>query len=414
MSKATMATVRMALALTACVPTASAQSSPAANVPKMEEVYKNIQVLNGMPAEQMLTTMRFMRASLGVACTFCHLEPNQAAGKQAPNTAKSQAAARVQPGWWLDEPAREFDTPKKQIARMMIKMTAALNKESFGGSNQITCFTCHRGSLRPPSNFDATLVSEASGTAASAENISGVTADGLVDKFIAAIGGPSAVQRISSRAIKGNVQYGNLIAERAAGRVQPPFPVEIYAKTPAMRVVVTQEGNGVIRGFSGTKGWQQGRTSTDARHQPRDMREAELGTVKLEDPYFFAGQLKQLVTGLRVARIEKLDGKDAYVVIGRTQILPEVQLYFDRESGMLVRLVSFTQGLLGRLPTRIDYSDFRTVDGVKVPFRWVNTDIAEALSFTYQADQVQQNTAVDESKFVKPAKYLYLDGPERR
>jgi hypothetical protein len=170
------------------------------------------------------------------------------------------------------------------------------------------------------------------------------------------------------------VQYNGLISDRGAtARTPPPYEVEISEKAPGMRAVVTHEGNGVVRRYSGDKGWQQGRISSDPRHQPRDMRDSELGNTKLEDPYFFAGQLKQLVTGLHVARVEKIDGKETYVVAGRTQALPEVNLYFDRESGMLVRIISLTQGLFGRLPVQLDYSDFRDVDGVKVPFHWVNT-----------------------------------------
>src|SRR5882672_2397758 len=126
----------LVLALTslwACAQTALAQSAPVAGVPKMEDVYKNIQVFNGLPADQMLITMRFIRASLGVACTYCHAEPEAGDGKQDPNAGKKQTTARVQPGWWLDEPAREVDTPRKEVARKMMRMTAAMNKESFGG-----------------------------------------------------------------------------------------------------------------------------------------------------------------------------------------------------------------------------------------------------------------------------------------
>src|SRR5215470_4434795 len=129
--------------------------------PKMEEVYKNIQVFKGQPAEQMLITMRFFRASLGVACTYCHAEPRESdsgpAAKLDPSPGKTSEHAL--PGWYADEPAREIDTPRKQMARVMIRMTAAINKENFGGRAEITCFTCHRGNAHPASNFSAVLVS---------------------------------------------------------------------------------------------------------------------------------------------------------------------------------------------------------------------------------------------------------------
>src|SRR5215831_220105 len=112
---------------------AAAQSDPAS--PKMEDVYKNVQVFKGQPAEQMLITMRFFRASLGVACTYCHAEPAESqTGPDAnldPNAGKK--AGHDMPGWFADEPAREVDTPRKQVARMMIRMTEAINKDNFGG-----------------------------------------------------------------------------------------------------------------------------------------------------------------------------------------------------------------------------------------------------------------------------------------
>jgi len=395
----------MGAALLAVLVAVGAQTA-AAQAPKMEDVYKNIQVMKGMPADQMLTTMRFIRASLGVACTWCHEEPGEGDAAKV----DTSSAAKIHPGWYADEPAREIDTPRKQMARKMMLMTRAMNKENFGGSNVITCFTCHRGNLHPAANYEASLVGGtpmgAPGTGGG--EVPGVSADALLDKFVAAVGG-DALRKVSSRVFKGKVQYKGLIADRGAtARTPPPYSVEITEKAPGMRALLTGEGNGVMRSYNGDKGWQQGRIYNDPRHQPRDMRDSELANTKLEDPYFFAAQLKQLVTGLKVARIEKIDGKEAYVVTGRAQVLPEVELYFDRESGLLVRSISFTQGLLGRLPVQLDYSDFREVDGVKVPFHWVNKDIAEGNSYTYQADSVQQNVPVDEARFTRPAAYMVL------
>jgi hypothetical protein len=391
-----------------CIAIGPAWAQSVSTGPKMEDVYKNIQAFKGQPAEQMLITMRFFRASLGVACTYCHAEPSESqTGPEAkldPNAGKKGAM----PAWFADEPAREIDTPRKQVARLMIKMTEAINKENFGGRGEITCFTCHRGNARPASGFNAALVSALSPATANSKPASEVTADGLLNKFVNAIGGEAAIQKVTTRLVKGTVQYAGLIAERGNGRTPPPFPVEISAKLPGMRALITAEGNGVVRSSNGEKGWQQGRFRNDPRHQPRDMRSHEHENFKLEDPYFFALQLKQLVTALHVVRTEEIGGKQAYVLAGRTPVLSEVQMFFDKDSGMLVRLVTQTQGLIGRMPMQYDYSDFRTVDGVKVPFRWVDTDISEGQSYTYQLEQVQQNVPVDEAKFVRPSAYMAL------
>ena len=89
----------------------------------VEQSYKNIQVLQGLPDSQLLTVMHFMRASLGVRCDYCHVAEN---GK-----------------YWMDH------KPAKQIARQHMRMTSELNKANFGGKPAVTCNTCHQGRIKP-------------------------------------------------------------------------------------------------------------------------------------------------------------------------------------------------------------------------------------------------------------------------
>ena len=81
-----------------------------------------------------------------------------------------------------------------------------------------------------------------------------------------------------------------------------------------------------------------------------------------------------------------------------------MNLYFDKESSLLVRLVRYVETSVGRVPTQIDYSDYREVSGIKVPLRWVTT-WTDGQSTTVLG-QVQANIAVDSSKFAKPAPAL--------
>jgi hypothetical protein len=78
-----------------------------------------------------------------------------------------------------------------------------------------------------------------------------------------------------------------------------------------------------------------------------------------------------------------------------------VKLYFDKESGLLVRQVRFTNTPVGLIPTHIEYSDYRSVAGVKMPFRWVTT-WTDGQSTTQLTD-VQPNSRVDAKMFAKPA-----------
>src|SRR5436190_23141149 len=99
---------------------ALAQAQPAE--PKTaEQVYKNITHLKGTPADQLMPAMQFIASSLGVECAFCHVE-----GKPEAD-----------------------DKNAKKTAREMIAMQNEINKASFRGQRQVTCYSCHRGAQRP-------------------------------------------------------------------------------------------------------------------------------------------------------------------------------------------------------------------------------------------------------------------------
>jgi hypothetical protein len=86
--------------------------------------------------------------------------------------------------------------------------------------------------------------------------------------------------------------------------------------------------------------------------------------------------------------------------VGQREGKPPIRLYFDVQTGLLVRLVRFGETALGWLPTQIDYADYRDTNGVKVPYRW--TLARPSGRFTIQVSEMQQNVPVDEAKFVKP------------
>jgi hypothetical protein len=79
----------------------------------------------------------------------------------------------------------------------------------------------------------------------------------------------------------------------------------------------------------------------------------------------------------------------------------KAELWFDAQSGLLVRLMRYQETPIGRNPTRIDYADYRESDGVKIPFRW--TVARPGGSFTIQLDSSEQNAPLDDKVFEKPA-----------
>jgi hypothetical protein len=146
--------------------------------------------------------------------------------------------------------------------------------------------------------------------------------------------------------------------------------------------------------FDGKQGWLgvPGRTHM--------MSTAENAAARIDADLYFAAHLKTMFQKFRVDVGEKIAGHETFLVVGRNEGQPPLQLYFDQQSGLLVRLVRYAETPLGRNPTQIDYADYRDDGGVKVPFRW--TLARPGNRFTIQIDQIQQNVPVDDSKFVAP------------
>jgi photosynthetic reaction center cytochrome c subunit len=336
--------------------------TPAAGGPKLaEEEFKNIQALKGILADQVIPSMQFIAASLGVECEYCHV-------------------AR----------ANEKDDKKpKATARKMINMMMAINKENFEGHRVVTCYSCHRGSRDPVAT--PILTDEEPRPAADEEKKPGEakttlpSADQLLEKYLAAIGGAEALQKITSR-----VQKGTLTAFGGQH-----FPVEVYSRAPDKRVSVMHlQGGDSFTGFDGKQGWLSvpGRVHT--------MSAAENAAARIDADLYFPAHVKTLYQKFSVDAGEKIDGHDTYLVAGRSEGQPPLRLYMDKESGLLLRLVRYAETPLGRNPTQIDYADYRDADGVKVPFRW--TLARPGNRFTIQVEQIQQNVPVDDSKFAPP------------
>jgi photosynthetic reaction center cytochrome c subunit len=328
-----------------------------------EQVYKNIIQLKGTPADQLTPAMQFISASLGVDCEFCHVQ------------GKFEAD----------------DKGAKKTAREMMAMTAAINKNSFGGRLQVTCNTCHRGSERPV-NVPAVLESdapsrpEARPASPSAAAGAATTADEIVAKYIAAVGGADSMKKITSRIEKGKILVGGNAT-----------PIELFTKGPNKRISISNNPNGhSITAFDGTMGW----LGTEGR-SAREMSAAESWAAGLDAEFYLATRLKEIFPQIRRGRPEEIAGVMCESLNATAPGHPPVRLSFDQKSGLLVRMVRFADTPMGRNPTQIDYADYREVDGVKIPYRW--TLSRPNGRFTIQIDEVKDNAPVEDARFAKPA-----------
>jgi photosynthetic reaction center cytochrome c subunit len=331
---------------------------------KAEEQFKNIQTLKGIPADQLIPAMQFITASLGVECEFCHVQG-----------------------------AFEKDDKKpKQTARKMMEMMFAINKDNFEGHREVTCYSCHRGSVDPVGT-PLVMTAEPKPGVEEAKNseggetieVGGPGADELIDKYLQAVGGAAAIDRITSRVMKGTITFGDR-----------NVPIEIFSKDPDKRVSFTHTPDGEsITAFDGHEGW----LGTPG-HPVREMHGPDIDGASMDADLHFAAHLKGMFSEAKVRGREKIGDHEAYLVVGQREGKPPLRLYFDDKSGLLVRLVRYGETPLGRLPTQIDYADYRETGGVKISFRW--TLARPGGRFTIQLSDVKQNIPVDDAKFAKP------------
>jgi photosynthetic reaction center cytochrome c subunit len=339
-----------------------AQATPVA--PKTAgEAFKNVQVLKDIPADGLIPAMQFITASLGKECEFCH----------------------VQGAFEKD------DKQPKRTARTMIEMMFAINKDNFHGHREVTCFTCHRGNAKPvavpPVMAEAVNPVAAEMEVAESEGAesSGPSADPLFEKYLKAVGGAEAVEKINSRVMKGTITFGDR-----------NVPIDIYAKAPDKRESITHTPDGdSITAFDGNEGW----LGTPKR-PVHEMHGPDVDAAAMDADLHFSAHLKEMFTKTEVRGTEKIGDSEAVLVVGQREGKTPLQLYFDGKSGLLVRLVRFAETPLGRLPTQIDYADYREAGGVKIPFRW--TLARPGGRFTIQVSEVKENVPVDDARFEKP------------
>jgi hypothetical protein len=355
-------------------PAAPAQQRPMLS----EQAFKDVQVLRGIPVKEFMETMGFFAAALSLNCSDCH---GEASGSSWANYA--------------------LDTPLKTTSRRMILMVNALNRANFGGAPAVTCYTCHRGSQRPkvipslaqqysePPDDDPDEIEPHPAVRAT------VTAEQVLDRYLQAVGGAAAAARLTSYTAKGTYEGFDSDFQQV--------PVDIYAKAPDMRATVVHMGAGDnVTTYDGKEAWAAG---------PADLTPVTLFSLvgdslsgaRVDAQLAFPAQIKQILTDWRsnFPRLS-IDNRPVDVIDGRMPGGFRVKLYFDRETGFLVRSVRYSTTAVGTVPITVAYSNYRDVPGlgVKIPYTlevtWTNG------RGTYNITSLQPNVAIDAARFGRP------------
>ena len=361
--------------------TPSAQSAPggqagSAPAPLLaEQAFKNIQALKGISAADFMGTMGIMTAALGFDCSECHV-----------------AAGTDNVDW-------AADTPRKVIARRMVSMVTTINQSNFGGRQLVTCWTCHRGRDKPVVTPAIDLVYGM--PTLEPDDLVPASVPGLpkpdeiIDRYIQAIGGTERLATITSFTATGtSIGFGGFGGGGA---------VHIYAKAPNQRstIIEFKQATGrdaSIRSFDGNAGWIKTPLTVLGEYQ---LSGSELDGARLDAELAFPSQIRRVLTSLRTLQPATINDRDADVVQGNGPGRLFATLYFDKQTGLLTRMIRYGNSPIGRLPTQVDYADYRDVGGVKMPFRFTFAWLDGRDAF--QLNDVTVNVPVDAARFGRPS-----------
>ncbi len=326
-----------------------------------EQVFKNIQVLRGIPVDQFMATMNVFSAATGLTCTDCHTEESG--------------------GDWAKY---ADDNALKQRARAMVVMMNTINRTNFGGRQVVTCVTCHRGVSRPTVMFSLDLLYSELPPEEPGDIIAPAprqpSADQIFDRYIAAAGGAARWSAVTSLAGRGTF-VGFDEAEKT--------PFELAARAPGQRRTIVRGRSGdTVTTVDGRMAWMAAPLS-DRPARLTEITGQELEGLLVEVRALFPTHINPSLTGWRVGFPTVIGERDVHVVQGTTAAGGVVTLCFDQGTGLLARLVRFSESPVGRVVSRVDYDDYRDVDGIKVPFAWTVTWLGGRS--VYQLDTLQSN-----------------------
>jgi hypothetical protein len=380
----------------------SAQEAPRRQpTQSAEQVYKNIQVMKGLPANQLMAAMHDMSTSLGQECGFCHVEDLASDAK-----------------------------PMKAAARRMMTMTQALNKDTFAGKLAVGCDTCHRGAaqvfsvpnVQPPLRSGPYTWDVEKGEPAAAMP----TVDEILARYEQALGGHDALSKVKTRVhiMQRQVYFGAV-----ARGVMPLEPSGIsdvvrYAKMPDKIIANHQTTGGKfmqwLGGCDGRTCWNgeaSGLALAVGQDRPVGESTYEAQARGNHNNYFYGympldlARFKSNHAKLELLNRQKIwlaigpgrdIQRDTYLIVGyvKGSDAPEY-MYFDVENGLLVRRANGNPTMYGPNYQQIDLSDYRDVgSGTKVPFLHINQHYDERSREIVTL--VQDNVAIDDSAFAKP------------
>jgi len=224
------------------------------------------------------------------------------------------------------------------------------------------------------------------------------TADEIIEKHLAALGGRATLAKLQSRTVTGTITVTTPVGD-LTGTIETMNQVPNKTRT-LIKLDLSAVGLGKVvqdQRFDGTAGYM-----IDTLQGNREITGDQLELMKNNS---FPNPLlnyKESFATVELAGKEKVGDREAYVLIGKPKTGPPVRQYIDAESYLPIKTVlKINVPQLGtEVEQTTELSDFKEVDGVKVPFRSKSSSNVQTLTVT--VSQVKHNTQIDQALFSKP------------
>jgi hypothetical protein len=313
---------------------------------------KNVQILTGLSRPELQRVMNEMAAGLGVHCHYCHATDNSGGASDT--------------------------KPEKARAREMIRLTMDLNARNFGGKPVVTCFTCHNGKPRPAMTPPLPQPVPPEPVAPEAKAFPPLKS--VLDKYVAAVGREPAAG--TTRRFKGT-------HKSPTGK---PIPMTIADTGDKWRAdIQLPDGTGATQSVGADGGWARDKNGV------RDMTLEEVVSARMSRRAYAPFYASAIGPDARVVDSEPLGGHTAWVVA-----TPSARYWFDTDSGLLLRRVTYADSPVGRIPEQTDFDDYRVVGASKIPFLVRVSLVDPWLGGTRQAETIELGAPIDPAELARP------------
>jgi hypothetical protein len=211
--------------------------------------------------------------------------------------------------------------------------------------------------------------------------------EGLLQKYIDRSGGAEAYAKAKNMAMSGTVQ---MPAQNISGTV------EIYEEGEKSYTAMEFAGIGKIEeGYDGKHGWQN-----SVLQGPRLLEGDELVSAKRAAQLSLLTSWRDIYKSAETIGSEDINGKAAWKVTMTPKEGKPETFYFDKESGMLVRIAAVFSTALGEISTDSTMADFRQVEGILTPF--VMTEKAMGQNIVLKFNSIGYNVTMPNGRFDLP------------